>query len=60
VRKSRLRIDAGITRHQISGRKNDLTTPKYAIETEEDDHGLAMAQLYAEYQRQLKPDVDSP
>jgi ATP-dependent DNA helicase Rep len=54
VRKSRLRIDAGITRHQISSWKNDLTTPRYAIETAEDDHGLAMAQLYAEYQRHLK------
>ena len=54
VRKSRLRIDAGITRHQISSWKNDLTTPGQAIETAESDHALAMAQLYAEYQRHLK------
>jgi ATP-dependent DNA helicase Rep len=52
-RSSGLRVDADITGRQISSWKNDLTTPRYAIETVEDDHGLAMTQLYAEYQRHL-------
>lgn len=54
VRRSGLRIDADITGRQISSWKNDLTTPRYAIETVEDGHGLAITPLYAEYQRHLK------
>lgn len=54
VRKSRLRVDAGIARFQISSWKNDLTPPEHAMDTAGDDHGLAMDQLYAKYQHHLK------